>query len=119
MQVTFRLDYGAMFTLYRGQADHKKKLQHCIESNTRRSRTDYLLAIQQEKDVLRLLDKVLVLATLCEGDQMLGNKSRLLSQVAHSEATVLLLRCRISLSRTIKEFNSLFGLVQLTLFTAG
>ena len=49
---------------------------------------------------------------MCEEDQMLGNKSQLLSQVAHSATTVLRVRRRISQARTILEFNILFGLVQ-------
>ena len=43
---------------------------------------------------------------------MLGNKSQPQSQVAHSATTVLRVRCRISLARTILESNILFGLVQ-------
>ena len=47
---------------------------------------------------------------------MLGwkQKSQLLSQVAHSGTTVLRLRSKISLVRTVLEFNILFGLVQST-----
>ena len=47
-----------------------------------------------------------------EEDQMLGNKSQPLSQVAHSATTVLSVRCRISLARTILESNIFFGLAQ-------